>query len=64
MVNKTNRQATRTVDLGFWKFLKTKAVEEECTIMELQRRMAKANNIKLREPKYKFSDKDNGRFRF
>ena len=64
MVNKTNRQSTRKVDMGFWKFLKTRAVEEECTIMELQRRMAKANNIKLKEPRYRLSDKDNGRFKF
>lgn len=62
--NKTNRQTTRKVDLGFWKCLKIQAAQEECTIMELQRRMAKANNIKLKEPKYKSSGESLGRFKF
>ena len=62
--NKTNRQTTRKVDMGFWKCLKIKAAEEECTIMELQRRMAKANNIKLKEPKYKSRGDSPGGFKF
>jgi hypothetical protein len=64
VVGKTNRYKTRQVDSGFWKLLKTKAVEEECTIMELQRRMAKANDIKLREPVYKRTPNTEGRFKF
>lgn len=64
VTNKTNRQTTRKVDTGFWKCLKIKAAEEECTIMELQRRMAKANDIKLKEPTYKRIANDTKRYKF
>lgn len=64
VTNKTNRQTTRKVDSGFWKFLKLKAAEEECTIMELQRRMAKANNIRLKEPVNRFNTDNQQRYKF
>ena len=63
MVAKINRYKTRQVDGGFWKLLKAKALEEECTIMELQRRIAKANDIKLRDPVYKRTPDVEGRFK-
>jgi len=64
VTNKTNRQTTRKVDTGFWKCLKLKAAEEECTIMELQRRMARANNIRLKEPVYKSKSDNIKRYEF
>jgi len=60
---KSNRLGCRRVDLGFWKFLKRKASDEEISILELQRRIAKANNITLKEPVFKRKDSP-GRFKF
>ena len=63
MIKKSNRLGNRTVDMGFWKFMKKKAGDEEISILELQRRIAKANGIKLKDPDYKIRERP-GRFKF
>jgi len=44
---------TMKVVPGFLKFIKTTAAAEEISMLELQRRIAKANGINLKEPRYK-----------
>jgi len=60
---KSNNLGSRKVDLGFWKFMKKKACDEQISLLELQRRIAKANNITLKEPKYKLRENPK-RFKF
>lgn len=60
---KSNRLGSRRVDLGFWKFLKGRANDEQISMLELQRRIAKANNITLKEPAFKSRDNPR-RFKF
>lgn len=62
VVLKTNNIGCRSVDLGFWKFMKRKAADEEITILELQRRIAKANNIQLKEPRFRSKERP-GKFK-
>lgn len=60
---KSNNIGHRTVDLGFWKLIKKTATAENISMLELQRRIAKANHIRLQEPKHKRQERP-GRFKF